>query len=403
MILSELHRLLLPENLDLLEKHGSDDPAAFALRFQGCSDIPARAIAEQLACRRKAVKKLPVLSRFPLLYTTLSLEQASGEASAAYKASLVHGERLIDLTGGLGIDTMFFARVFREVVYCERDPLLAELAAHNFRQLGISGVDTSCGDSLAILDSFPDGFFDCIFVDPARREGGRRSVGLSAASPDVPAVHDFLLRKASRVMIKASPAVELSRLREELPALSEIRVVSVGGECREVLLLLDRNRPKDHAVERVAVLLEQDGSILREIKGTGGEQRGPAVPVQACFYEPDAAIIKAGLTKKLALDLGLAFVNGSVDFLAAEGFIADFPGRAFRVVAVERYKPKSFRDFLRRHGITAAAVQRRDFPLQPEEIRSKFRLRESDRCYLFFTRDRDGEPICVYAVKAAAV
>ncbi|MGB8248339.1 MAG: hypothetical protein WCE98_10060, partial [Chlorobium sp.] len=252
-------------------------------------------------------------------------------------------------------------------------------------------------------DSFPDGFFDCIFVDPARREGGRRSVGLSAASPDVPAVHDFLLRKASRVMIKASPAVELSRLREELPALSEIRVVSVGGECREVLLLLDRNRPKDHAVERVAVLLEQDGSILREIKGTGGEQRGPAVPVQACFYEPDAAIIKAGLTKKLALDLGLAFVNGSVDFLAAEGFIADFPGRAFRVVAVERYKPKSFRDFLRRHGITAAAVQRRDFPLQPEEIRSKFRLRESDRCYLFFTRDRDGEPICVYAVKAAAV
>jgi len=108
MTLDELRQLLLPENLALLEEPGSDDPADFAMRFQGRKDIPARAIAEQIACRRKAVKKLPMLSLHGLLYTSLALEQASGEAAAAYKASIMNGERAIDLTGGLGVDTIFF-------------------------------------------------------------------------------------------------------------------------------------------------------------------------------------------------------------------------------------------------------------------------------------------------------
>jgi len=399
MTLDELHRLLLPENLSLLEEHASEDPEAFALRFQGCALIPARAIAEQLACRRKAMKKLPKLSLEKLFYTQLSLEQASGEPAAAYKASLASGNRLIDLTGGLGIDTMFFSKTFRSVVYCERDPVLAELAAHNFPQLGISGVDIRCGDSLAILDSYPDGFFDWIFVDPARREGGRRSVGLSAASPDVAAAHDLLFRKAKNVMVKASPALELSGIEGQLPSISAIHVVSVGGECREILLLLERTPARQGPIPRKAVLLDANDGKVREISGTGGESRSPAVPVQACFYEPGPAIIKAALTARLSEAYGLAYVNNTVDYLTSDSFVKGFPGRTFRVVATERYKPGTFNSFLQRHGIRGAAIQRRDFPLSPEEIRKKFRLRESQSDYLFFTRDPEGGLICVYAIK----
>lgn len=402
MTLDELRQLLLPKNLALLEEHGSDDPADFAMRFQGRQDIPARAIAEQLACRRKAAKKLPMLSLKGLLYSSLALEQASGEAAAAYKASIMSGERVIDLTGGLGVDTIFFSKEFRGVVYCERNPLLAELAAHNFRKLDITNVEILHGESLSILYSFPDNHFDWIFVDPARRESGRRSVGLVAASPDITAVHDQLLRKAPRVMIKASPALEPGGLRETLPTLSEIRVVSVDAECRESLLLLERGEQNDHSVLRKAVLLSKDGAVVYATSGTGTEERVVSLQVRKYFYEPDAAVIRAGLTRKLAFDLGLSFVNGSVDYLTADVPIADFPGRVFRVMAVERYRPKTFRDFLRRHDIAGAALQRRDFPLRSEEIRRKFRLRESDSRFLFFTRDRDGELVCVYGVKAAA-
>lgn len=401
MTLDELHRLLLPENLQMLDEHASDDPAAFALRFQGCADIPARAIAEQLACRRKALNKLPGLSSEKLLYANLALEQASGEPAAAYKASLVHGGRLFDMTGGLGIDAMFFARVFGSVVYCERDPVLAEIAAHNFSQLGLSGVDVRCGDSLAMLDSFPDGFFDWIFADPARREGGRRSVGLSAASPDVVAAHDLLLRKAAKVMVKASPALELSGIERQLPSISEIHVVSAGGECREILLLLERNPVRQGPIPRKAVLLDANGGEGREIAGTGGEPRGRAVPVQAYFYEPGPAIIKAALTARLSEAYGFAYVNNTVDYLTSNSLVEHFPGRTFRVVATERYKPRTFNSFLQRHGIRGAAIQRRDFPLSPEELRRKYRIPESQSDYLFFTRDQEGELISVYALKVS--
>ncbi|MBN1278523.1 MAG: hypothetical protein K9I59_01535 [Chlorobium sp.] len=402
MTFDELRQLLLPENLGLLNAHGSDDPADFAMRFQSRHDLPSRVIAEQLACRRKALKKLPGLSLKGLLYASLALEQSSGEAAAIYKASLTGGERLIDLTGGLGIDTVFFSKAFRNVVYCERDPMLAELATYNFRRLGIVNVQICQGDSLTTLHSFPDGHFDWIFVDPARREGGRRSIGLGAASPDVTAAHDLFLRKASKIMIKASPALELSGLKEYLPSLSEIRVVSVGGECREELLLLDRSMTIGATVKRKALLLAEDGSVVHETSGAGDESRTVAQRVLKYFYEPDAAIIKAGLTKKLALDLGLSFMNGSVDYLTAEGFIPDFPGRIFRVVAVERYTPKTFRFFLCHYGITGAAIQRRDFPLRPDEIRKKYRLLESDSRYLFFTRNTESELVCVYGLKAVA-
>ena len=101
--------------------HQTDDPAAFAMQFHDRKDLPVRAMAEQIGCRQKAVKKLPTLSQHNLLYTPLALEQSSGERTAAYKASFMSGKRMIDLSGGLGVDTMFLARVFGQVVYCERD------------------------------------------------------------------------------------------------------------------------------------------------------------------------------------------------------------------------------------------------------------------------------------------
>ncbi|NTU50391.1 MAG: hypothetical protein HGA87_05870, partial [Desulfobulbaceae bacterium] len=124
MTFQELQNLLQPDIQALLALHRSDDPAAFAMQFHGRRDLPVRAMAEQLACRQKAVKKLPALSQHNMLYTPLALEQSSGERTAAYKALLLSGKRVIDLSGGLGVDAMFLARVFQEVVYCERDPLL---------------------------------------------------------------------------------------------------------------------------------------------------------------------------------------------------------------------------------------------------------------------------------------
>lgn len=396
----ELRLLVMPESLELIEQHSFDDPADFAMRCQGRRDIPVRAVAEQLACRRKAAKKLPELSRKPMLYTAQTLEQASGEPAAAYKASILSGDRLIDLSGGLGIDAMFLSRSFREVVYCERDPVLAELAAYNFRLFDIRNITIRSGDGPAILKEFPDNHFDWLFVDPCRRKGGRRSVGLAACSPDVLSVHDLLLRKALHIMVKASPALEPAGLRQQLPSLARIDVVSVGGECRETLLWLEQSTVPALPVHRHAVVLPKGGGDPVRVTGTGFEPRSEAVAVRKFVYEPDPAIIRAGLTAKLAEMFSFGYVNTSVDYLTADTLPGSFPGKAFRVVDQEGCSPKTLRTFLRRHAIVSASVQRRNFPLSPETIRKRFRLGESESRYLFFTKDCHGRSLCIYAVRA---
>ncbi|NTW70608.1 MAG: hypothetical protein HGB23_12345, partial [Chlorobiaceae bacterium] len=299
MTIAELQNLLHPEIQSLLAQHHSDDPAAFAMQFHGRRDLPVRAMAEQLACRQKAVKKLPTLSQHNLLYTPLALEQASGERTAAYKASFMSGERAIDLSGGLGVDAMFLARVFQEVVYCERDPLLCAVVEHNLKVTGIANVEVKNGDSISLLAGYPDDFFDWIFVDPARREEGRRSIALEAASPDVVASHDLLLRHAQQVCIKASPALEISGLKKLFPALHTIVVVSVDRECKEILLLLERSSSADGPVQVKAVCLNAEWEEITEVVGGGETERVVAASVKEYLYEPDPAIIKARLSAVL--------------------------------------------------------------------------------------------------------
>ncbi len=400
MTIAELQNLLQLEIQALLASHYSDDPAAFAMQFHGRTELPIRAMAQQLACRQKAEKKLPTLWQHNLLYTPLALEQSSGEFTAAYKASLMSGKRVIDLSGGLGVDTMFLARVFHEVVYCERDPLLCAVVEHNLKMSRITNVAIKNGDGISLLAEYPVNSFDWIFVDPARREGGCRSIALEAASPDVVASHDLLLHHAQSVCIKASPALEISGLKKLLPALHTIVVVSVDRECKEILLLLERSYTPDGPVQVKAVCLNTEWEEITEVAGGNGKMPrvvGPAV--KEYLYEPDPAIIKARLSAVLARDSGLQFVNRSVDYLTADRKIKAFPGRTFRVVECVPYKPKSFRAFLERNAIAGASIQRRDFPLSAEELRKKYRLLESERAFLFFTRDAADHPICIYALR----
>ncbi|MEI6652417.1 MAG: hypothetical protein WCL42_07565 [Chlorobiaceae bacterium] len=330
MTLEELKNLLNLDIQALLASHYSADLAAFAMQFHGRTELPIRAMAEQLACRQKAAKKLPTLSQHNLLYTQLALEQSSGERTAAYKASFMSGKSAIDLSGGLGIDTMFLARRFQDVVYCERDPMLCAVVEHNLTVSGIANVQVKNGDSISLLAEYPADFFDWIYVDPARREEGHRSIALEAASPDVVASHDLLLRHAERVCIKASPALGISGLKKLLPALHTIVVVSVDRECKEILLLLERAYASDGSVQVKAVCLNSDSEEITEVAGGNGEAlRVFGIAVNEYLYESDPAIIKARLSAVLARDSGLQFVNKSVDYLTVDRKIGAFPGRTF--------------------------------------------------------------------------
>ncbi len=403
MTIEELQSLCDPKVLRFIEQHRDDDPSAFALKHHSRSDLPVRAMAEQIACRRKAAKKLPKLSRRNLLYTALSLEQASGERAASYKAGLVgiEGEKMLDMTGGLGIDSIFFAKRFKEVVYVERDEVLADIAAHNFHELGIENITVVRGDSKKILKSSPDDVFDWIFLDPARREKGKRQVGLEESEPNVVQLHDLLLEKAGKFCVKASPALDTGTLQEKLPSLSRILVISVDRECKETLLMCTRESLADvtNVVIQAVCLGAGTETIITSEKSESG--RSIATDIGKYFYEPDPAIIKARLSVEVARHYDMRFINPQVDYLTSDRMISAFPGRAFRVKESVLYKPRRFRHFLTSAGISAASIQRRDFPLSPEKLRRMYALKEGAGQYLFFSKNSMGQLLCIYCEREA--
>ena len=397
MTAEELQQLQLPEVRDFLEKHLDDDPALFAMKHHHLKDLPVRAIAEQIACRRKAHNKLPELSKHNLFYTSLALEQASGERAACYKSGLqgMSGTRLLDMSGGLGIDTIFFAERFDEVVYCERDAVVAKIAEHNFRELGISNVTVIHGDSVETLETFPDESFDLIFIDPARREKGRRSAALEAGSPDVVSLHDMLLRKAHRFCVKASPALEIDGLDAKLPSLFQVIVLSVERECKEILLFCRRvhDAGKPFVVKAVSLKGDKENVIVSE--AWCQQQKSIAPTPGRYLYEPDPAIIKARLTAFAAAQYGLQFINSRIDYLTSDREIGDFHGRSFRIITTIFFKPGRFTTFLKEQGIESASILRRDFPLSPDEIRRRYRLGENKETFLIFSKDISGRLLCL--------
>lgn len=400
MTQSELDQLLKKESLEFLKEHKGDNPDALALKYGRSTSLPVRAVAEQLQCMKKAEAKLPELSKQINLYEKTALEQASSEFTAAYKAGLFHGESLIDLSGGMGIDDIYFSKSFSEVIYCEQNSLLTKIFALNLAALGIGNISIREGNSIEILSSYPDNYFDCIFADPARRDLNRRYIGLRECSPDVVENEELLLNKSAKVLIKASPALEIEEVRKQFQSLKEFTVISVDNECKEVLLNLERGYRTQNGVAVKAVLIDSKTHSQKTLSAGSGKDRNISPGVLSYFYEPDSAIIKARLSMSVAEEHSLLFLNNSVDYLTSGELKKGFPGRTFKVNRVLPYKVKEIKQYLKQENITSANIARRDFPDRPETIKKLLNLKDGGEHYLFFTKDIFGKPIVIFCNKA---
>jgi hypothetical protein len=400
----EITQLLSSDAQRFIQEHLHEDPSRLALQQRGRSDLPLRACIEQIACRSRALKKLPTLAQTPFLYDPLALEQSSHESAARYKASIMHGRRLLDMTGGLGVDSLFLADSFDSVLYCEQDSRRADIFQANIELLGRTNIEIRREDSVGLLRASEDDTFDCIYVDPSRRDmlKSGRQVDLHRSIPDVTALEQLLLRKASHVCIKASPAYDLLRAARTFESCSGLQVVSVDSEARELLIFLDRNRDES-PIEVKAVVIESDTARTRVFREVRPRQSLAPTSVKSCsvirsfFFDPDPAIVKADLTDRIATDFQATRVGPAIHYLTSESANEDFPGRSFCVMAVIPWQRRRVRDYCTEKGIESAIIARRDFPLSPPQIRTMLRLREGQREYLFFTRDCDRNAVCVHA------
>ena len=372
-------------------EHLHDDPAQLALQARRYPGLPIPDLVRQIQARQKARPKVPAWADNPDLIfpPALSVEQASSARTAAFKASLVSGQRLVDLTGGFGVDVSCFAEQVAEVHYVERNAALAEVVRFNLTHLGIRNVQYHAVDAVNFLRSTPD-TFDWIYLDPARRDTAARKIfRLQDCEPDVLRLMPLLLHKGRRVLLKTSPMLDIEQAILELRQVRRLWVVAVDNECKEVLYELGPEPAVDP--ERYTVNLRRDGTQQEFRMNRAREAR--AIPryaePQQYLYEPNVAVLKAGGFRSVGTAFELLKLHQHSHLYTSDVLRTDFPGRMFRIRAVEKYDGVALKAHLGPDG--RAHVTTRNFPDTVAEFRHRTGIREGGEIYLFATTNLEGK------------
>lgn len=395
---------LSPETLAFIDSHRGDDVRTLALQAKKYPAVDMAEAVVQIAGYQIAEKKVPLWAqtagiRYP---QHLSMEQCSSEVTARYKASLVSGDTLTDLTAGWGVDCSFLARNFRCADYVERQETLCRIAAHNFPLLGLPHVRIHCADAVEYLQSMEP--VDCLFLDPARRDShGGKTVAIAECEPDVCRLEPLLVEKGKTVMIKLSPMLDMASALRDLQYVRRIHVVSVNNECKELIILLRKATDEEEtAADEVIISCEQvvNNSVHQHFQFTFSEEKSAGCPLAESvgnyLYEPGAALLKAGPYRLLATRYGVEKLHPNSHLYTSSGLV-DFPGRRFRVTAVSGFGKKDLRVLL--EGVEKANLTVRNFPSSVAELRKKLKLKEGGDTYLFATTLASGEKVLIRGEK----
>lgn len=370
------------EEADIIRQHLNDDVYSLSAKDGWYGNSDKKWLLQQIQSRQKAKSKLPSwYGNFDLLFPVpVSVEQASSEQTAAYKASLVWGGTLVDATGGMGVDSSFFARRFQQVVYMEMQPELVRLARHNFAALGLDNVEVRHTPDGSI-DNLPDG--DCVFLDPSRRDAGRRVFLLEECTPDLTGWWPRLRQKFPTVLVKLSPMYDITSAVRELPGIAEIHAVSVAGEVKELLLLAKNSSPAPLAI--TCADIARDGSVRKSTFPY--DQRNCivtyATEVNQYLYEPAAALMKTELMNAEASRCGLSKLHPHSHLYTGPSLAPDFFGRIFEVEETFGMGKADLKKGL--HDLTRADITVRNFPLREAELRKRLRLDAGGDTTLFAT------------------
>lgn len=370
-----------PRVQQFLEEHIKGDIHKIALSRSPFDNISSRELAEQLDSRRRAEKKLPLWFKtsgiiFP---PKLSIEQSSSELTAAYKSELIKGNKIIDLTGGFGVDTYFFSKKAKEVVHCEKSRELSILAGHNLSILGAENIRFINADSIEFLKETEE-IFDTLYIDPSRRIESKKVFLLKDTEPDVVSNLALFLTKASRIIIKTSPLFDIQSGLNELSQVSAVHVVSVKNDCKELLWVIDKGFVGEAEIISTAISTSGQKSFRFKISDERSLSIDSySVPLKY-LYEPDVALLKAGCFKSITQAFPVLKLHQHSHLYTSENFVADFPGKVFNINAVSDYK-----QFIKENQLKKANVISRNFPHSPDELKKKHKISDGGPEYLIFT------------------
>lgn len=357
--------------------HAKEDPLRLLLRQDAYPDVDMRLVAQQIEGLQQSSKKWPFLAACDnVMYPPkLNREQSSSEATARYKASLLPKEdtlRIADLTGGMGVDSLIMAQQRNcHLDYCEQDEALCDLMQHNVKALEINNISIHQGDSLAWLSAMPE-TLDVLYIDPARRgaQGGKVSA-FEDCTPNILAHRELLMKRCKRLIVKASPMIDVWQGCEQLQTVEAVHIVAVDGECKEVLFVCAAEAAGEPMIHCIDLPKAAPFSFRRSDEATAEGRYSDQVG--AWLYKPHAALMKGGPYKLVAQRYGVALLGRNTHLYTSAEAVEDFPGRRFHVLQPLKLNKKAVAQVLpkrKAHVITA------NYPVEAATLQKQLGLSE---------------------------
>lgn len=376
---------------EFIISHRTEDPLSLVLQQKKYPQWDMKFVAQQIEGYRMAQDKLPTLSLCDdFVYPPkLNREQCSSETTALFKAmEYAKGKHIADITGGLGIDTVFMAKYAATVDYIEQNEELHDIATHNFRALELGNISAHCSDSINFLKN-TNKHFDLIYADPARRDNqGRKVSALENCTPNILENIDLLLSKADMLLIKSSPMLDITEAVAQLKHVSEITIVAVKNECKEILFLCTGNvsdtSPKCHCIN-----FKSNGSVDK-ITFNREEETTLSIPysanIEQYIYDPNVTLLKGGAFKTTSILYDIKKIHRNTHLYTSEKKIEQFTGRIFKVI--KELHP-SAKEIAKDIPNGKAHVITRNYPMSSEELQKKLRLKEGGDLYIIGLTKRD--------------
>ena len=410
--------------LDFICKHANDDVRKLALSAKRTEDLDLSFALDQIAGRQKAKVKLPSWfttagramgenvdeSSLLVFPPHISMEQCSSEQTARYKKrqldrllpSLLDRDRsrtarFIDVTGGFGVDFSYLAQGFAEATYVERQEHLCEIARHNFPLLGLPHANVICKELESPLE-LTDLQDAVVFIDPARRDtNGNRTYAIGDCTPNILGFIGELLQRTVLVMVKLSPMLDwhqtvedLNRACESKDAVREVHIVSTQNECKELLIVLSERY--ESALE-VHCVNDEETFVFSPNASVAQSSVVASEPQK--LYVPNASIMKAGCFMEIENTFGIRQIGKNSHLFVGDS-VSAFPGRVFNILCVTTMNKKELKSAL--SGIDRANIATRNFPLSPEQLRKRLKVKDGGDTYLFATTTDEGDHV-IYVTK----
>lgn len=372
-------RILDSDVQKFINEHLQDDIPGIILKKSPFDGLSSRELAEQIDSKKRCEFKLPRWFNTKGIYypQRLSIEQASSEIAAKYKTELIQGNEVIDLTGGFGVDSLFFALKAASVTHCEQNQELSEISKINSEILGVQ-INYVIANGIEYLKT-SEKKYSTIYIDPSRRVESKKVFLLKDCEPDIISNLTLLKEHSNYLLIKTAPLLDIQSAIIELKKVTEIHVISIKNECKELLFVINTTDNNEDTLVTCVLL----GDYERKYSFKLSEEKNIKInnytnPLEY-IYEPDSALLKAGCFKLICRDFNVGKLHQHTHLYTSKDLKNEFPGRKFKVKKIS-----NFGQFSKENEIKNANVICRNFGLSPEELKKKLKIKDGGSEYLIF-------------------